>query len=295
MITIELVYAAFEIFSGGPGSGPNSPCPQCGPHGQGHAEAGDLVRLKEGGEIRHSKGPKQDVQPGTRFTVVNVLPKIGSNDQKISVTPVKDSQHLEKKFTYYTDLHHVQVLKKMDDDALGKLPAYTKSWFKDVKVPSVQREFGIKNVPSSKVIMKTTTSDGAKLTWVKPHVLGEPTPKNLEDISRESHGLKGKFSMTTQTNTIPDAPDTNKYTKIYDTARSPLESRSTSKGATVWVSPTTSEGKLKGISVREQNYTTHAQILSTLTFDYKNGAKAVGMLQQRYGIKTSLNKLRLGG
>lgn len=298
MITIQFIDAAFEIFAGGPGSGPTSPCPQCGPHhGMLHtAEPGDIVKLLPGGIVRHSMGPKQDVPPGHKFKIVNVMPKIGSNDQKVTITPVKGiPKHLEKRYTYYADLHHLALVKKLDPDALGKLPAFTKPWFKDITVPSVKKEFGIKDVPMSKTIMKTTTNDGAKLTWVKPQVSQETTPKNLEEISREAHSLKGKFGLQSHTSTIPDIEGMNKYTKVYDTTKTPLESRSVSKGATVWVSPTTHGGKLKGISVREQNYTTHAQILSTLSFNYKNAAKAVGMLKQRYGINTSLNKLRIRG
>jgi len=169
-------------------------------------EPGDIVKLLPGGVVRHSMGPKQDVPAGHRFKVVNVMPKIGSNDQKVTITPIKGiPKHLEKQYTYYADLHHLALVKKLDPDALGKLPAFTKPWFKDIQVPSVQKEFGIKPVPQSKVIMRTTTADGAKLTWVKPHVEGDPKPKDLNTLSQTAHSLKGKFDLQTTTSTIPNS------------------------------------------------------------------------------------------
>src|SRR5580692_6676461 len=147
----------------------------------------------------------------------------------------------------------------------------------------------IKPVPKDQVLMHTTTNDGASLTYVKTPQTSDQDARKLSD---QEHSLKGKFSLLTGVGVKEDGA--NRTTRVYDTTRTPLESRSVAKGTTVYVSSKTSGGKIIGIDIREQNQGTHAQKVSTATFSYKNAAAAIGMLKSRYGITTSLKRLRGG-
>src|SRR6266446_1504121 len=87
-----------SIYGGGAGSGPSAPCPQCGP---GHKlEPGDIVKTKADVKLWNQKtGSIDTFPPGTKAKLVNVLHKIGTNDQMVSVTIKKhhDPEYMKMK------------------------------------------------------------------------------------------------------------------------------------------------------------------------------------------------------
>ena len=273
--------SALLIYAGGQGSGPNAPCPQCGPHSK-HASAGDTVVLKAPVIMYNQlSGDNVTVPSGTRATVVHVLPKVGTSDQMVSVN-VKDHD------PEHVPMHSLEVVQTRNED---DLPGWTKQYTRNMHVPG-NKFLNITPVPKSQTIMHTTTADGAKVTWIKPKEESEPSPKSLKELSTTPHRLKGDFQLL---NTVPagqlNNPGLNRTVRVYDTKGLPTPYVQ-GKGSTVFVSALTNRGKISGITVKEQNYTTHGELLGTITFDYKNAAKAVGMLKSRYGISTSLNSLR---
>jgi hypothetical protein len=285
--------STISIYAGGVGSGPTAPCPSCGPHGIGQ---GDKVKVKEGAKITTQGGSKMSFTPGTVATVVSVLPKVGTADQMAGIISVKDQKDGKFGNMGHVKLDDLILHEKMHEEALGKLPLFTHSWFKNPQVPEYKKQ-DIQPAPKKSVIMQTTTHDGAKLTWVKPAEETKPSYKSMQQLSREPHDLKGKFNRIV--NAPGYAPGLNekgitRNASVYDTSRTPAEGREAKTGATVWVSTNTSKGKISGVSVREANYTYPAARTSTIQFDYQNAAKAVGMLKQRYGISTSLAKMRGG-
>ena len=284
------IQAAIELYFGGPGSGPNAPCPNCGPHNkiQHQLQEGDTVKLTHPAKMFHEKsGDNRTIPAGTKATVLNILPKVGTADQMMSV-------HVEGHDPDYIPMNHAELSHARTED----LPIYTKPWFKpSPESDKAWRKQDIQPVPKSQTIMTTTTSDGAKLTWVKPKDEEAPDYKSMQQLSREPHSLKGDFIRQA---TVPvynpksDEQGKNTVTRMYDTSLTPQQARMSNSGATIWVKGTTSEGKITGVNIREQNYTQHAQTTSTITFEYKNSAKAVGMLKKRYGISLNLKSLRGG-
>lgn len=318
---------SINIYAGGLGSGPNAPCPQCGPHGKEesgekfkgpkggpspeiHKEAGvplitktkeqkkslpsklyekhiqkqtviekhtaksaSGTTIKEGDTVKNKTevklwnqktGDVDRIHPGSKLTVSNVLPKIGTGSQMISVvTKNHDPEYMQAKDV---DLH------------------------KTAPTPNIE----VEPVKKSQVISKFKTADGADVTWVKPHVEGE---KEQKDITERAHYQKGNFSLIDRVEGIQDRPGYTRVTRIYDTSGMPAHLQK-GAGTTLWVDSYTQKGKIKEVVINEQNYTTYAQkTRGALTFSYKKGfgegaAKAVGMLKTRYGIKTTLARLR---
>lgn len=285
--------STISIYAGGTGSGPTAPCPQCGPHGIGE---GDKVKVKDGAHIINQGGSKMSFAPGTVATVVNILPKVGTADQMAGIISVKDQKDGKFGNMGHVKIDDLVLHQKMHEEALGKLPLFTKSWFKNPTVPEYKKQ-DIQPVSKKSVIMQTTTHDGAKLTWVKPQDEAKPSYKSMQQLSQEPHSLKGKFTRTVNAPGYdPELNEkgTNRNASVYDTSKTPAESREVNKGATVWVSTNTSGGKITGVSIKEANYVKPAARTNTIQFDYQNAAKAVGMLKQRYGISTSLAKMRGG-
>lgn len=291
------IEATIELYAGGQGSGPTAPCPQCGPH---HINEGDRVTFKDDHTITSVGGGKYKFKPGTTAKVVSVMPKIGNADQMASVLSDQDQKEGKYGNVGYVKvsdlvLHEARNVVSPYSQQTGKVNRkgdYTPAFDKSGKVVAPDpRSIQIKPVQKSQVLMHTTTNDGASLTWVKSPQTSEAEAKNL---SEQDHILKGKFKLLTATG-VKDTDGQNRVTRVYDTTHTPLESRSVEKGTTVWISSKTSGGKITAITIREQNYAMHSQKTSMAQFEYKNAAAAVGMLKTRYGINTSLKKLRGGG
>jgi len=254
--------------AGGQGSGPTAPCPQCGPHHSKNIEPGDLIRFNRAVTVQTPWGD-QTYKKDTAAYVLHVLPKIGNADQMLSVNVAMPGA------LHILEGYHV----KMDDVRLDKKGN-----------PNIAPQ-AVSVAKKSETITKFKTTDGAQVTWVKRRDDPEPDVKTLKDISREEHYLKGKFAITDSVKGKQDRPGTTRITKIYDTSGMPAPYQQGS-GATVWVNTYMQKGGIKNVVVQEQNYTTHAfKTRGLLTFDYKNAAQAVGMLKDRYGIKTSMKRL----
>lgn len=254
-----------EVHAGGQGSGPNAPCPQCGPQGKSHEmEPGDFVKLKKEITVWNQKtGHNDKYPPGKVVTLVNILPKIGTADQMVSL----------------------QVHKNHD-------PEYFK--MSDVefhKVGNKEQVEDIKPVRPGMVLIKFKTWDGANVTWVRSKEEKEKSGKTLVEISKTPHGMKDKFNLLDKIPGKQDRPGFKRSTFVYDTT--PLKPHmQQGRGAVVWVSSYSKKGAVKEVVVQEQNHTTYGvKTRGMLSFNYKNSAQAVGMLKTRYGIKVKLSEL----
>jgi hypothetical protein len=266
--------------AGGVGSGPNAPCPSCGPH---KIEQGDTVKTKVPVKMFNNKTLEfKTFPPGTKAAVLNVLPKIGTGDQMVSViTKGHDPEHMK--------LDDVELHKKMHPDELGKLPVWTHKWSRNPQAPANKAQ-DIKPVPKSQTILKFKTSDGANVTWVKPHDEAHDT-KTLKDIAGESHYLKGKFELTNSVQGLQDRPGLDRVTKQYDTSGMPAHLQQGSN-ASIEVNTYYKGNSIKNVVINERNTTGYSQkIRGVLSFDYKNTAAAVGMLKSRYGITQTMTRL----
>lgn len=291
------IEATIEIYAGGQGSGPNAPCPQCGP--QGGIKEGDRVKFTKDHKVTSTGGAKYQFQPDTVAKVISVMPKVGHGDQMVGVLSEKDQKEGKFGNVGYVKMNDLILHEPRHSENPFSTPGkiskgnYVPAFDKQGKVVAPDpNAITIKPVPASQTIMHTTTADGASLTWIKSP---RHTEEDIKNISKEEHSLKGKFSLLS---TVPagelNNPGETRTTRVYDTTRTPLESRSVNKGATVWVSGITSKGKITGINIKEQQYGKHAQIENTYDFKYKNAAAGIGMLKSRYGIVTSLKRLRGG-
>ena len=269
----------FEILAGGQGSGPSAPCPQCGPHA---IDKGDIVKTKAEVKMYNGKtGNIDTLPPGTKMTVLNVLPKVGTGDQMVSVnTKSHDPEYMKlADVTLHKPLH-----KPLHQDELGKLPVWTHRWSRNPQAPANKAQ-DIQPVPKGQVISKFKTADGANVTWVRPSTDQPKEEKTLKEISQESHNLKGKFELTDSVQGL------DHVTKIYETTGSPAHLQTGSNG-TVYVHTYADGNKIRGVVIQEQNSTNYGmKTRGIMSFDYRNTAKAVGMLKSRYGIKTTLTRI----
>ena len=293
------IESTIEIYAGGQGSGPNAPCPQCGP--KGGVKEGDRVKFAKDHTVTSTGGAKYKFQPDTVAKVISVMPKIGHGDQMVGVLSEKDQKEGKFGNVGYVKMDDLILHEPRHSENPYSTPSkmtrsgnFTPAFDKQGKVIAPDpHAVVIKPVPKDQVIMHTITPDGASLTWIKTP---QHTEEDIKNISKEAHSLKGKFNLLS---TVPagelNNPGEKRVTRVYDTTRTPLESRSVNKGATVWVSGLTSGGKITGIHIKEQLYGKHAQIENTYEFKYKNAAAGIGMLKSRYGIVTSLKRLRGGG
>lgn len=258
------------IRAGGTGSGPTAPCPQCGPSHK--LEVKDVVRLKVGDSLyNHKTGNIDKFGPGKlKGVVVHVLPKVGDNPQMVKVNILSPGKkHEQDNFRYL----------KMTDVELHKLGDRLQ----------VQN---VKPVPKSQVQIKFKTADGADVTWIRPHTEKEKDPETMKTISAKDHYLKGQFAQISMAKGIQDRPGYSRVYRMYDTSGMPKHLQKGS-GATVWVDSYTQKGKIKEVKISEQNYTTYSlKSRGLMVFSYKNAAEGVGMLKTRYGIKTTLARLR---
>jgi hypothetical protein len=292
---------AITLLAGGPGSGCHGP--NCGRP----IKEGDTVTMKPGTSSYHPKsGGKFEFPHGTELKVSNVMPKIGHSDQMVAVEPLHPVKGLGG-MVPYAKMSDLELQESHDSrtppvfstpskvSRSGNfIPVTDKSGH---IVPPDPNAISIKSVPKSQVIMQTKTSDGARLTWVKP----KDETENIKNLSSEPHRLKGDFALISKvTKTVPapgEYQGEKRVSRIYDTSSMPAHLHQ-GPGASVQVDAYLSNGKIKGVNVTERNYTTSAQRVSQGTFEYRNTskdktqiAKSVGMLKQRYGIKTSLKNL----
>lgn len=279
------IRSLLTILAGGAGSGPNAPCPQCGPH---NFKEGDRVKVKSGIPVTNPKsGAKTLWKEGSIATINNVLPKVPGQDQMVGIESEKDQKQGKFGNMGYVKVQDITLHSPRSEH---DLPVWTKSWSRNPIAP-VHKRMDIQPVPEKQVIMRTKTADGARLTWVKPADEKEETIRSLKQIASEDHSMKGDFALIDKVKGIQDRVGTSRNTRIYDTSGMPAPYQ-TGRGTTLQVSSYLQKGRIRSITVEEQNYTTHAQRLSTMTFEYKNAAAAVGMLSSRYGIKTTLARLR---
>lgn len=282
------------ILAGGAGSGPNAPCPQCGPH---KFEEGDKVRLKPGAKVTSQGGGKAEPVPNSVHRVINVLPAVGSAPQQVAVQSVEDQKEGKYGNFGYANANDLilheprqsyQPWTKPEPGTLNKNKFYEPKL--DKKGFVVAPEPRGPQIQKGQKLTETRTSDGAKLTVLRPK---DSPETNVRNLSQEEHPAKGSFGLISKV----DSDDST--TRIYSTTVLPAHLQE-GRETTVWVNSRVSEGRISGVTVREQNTTTHGQKTSTYTFDYKvpqksfskGAAAAVGMLKERYGIKLSLKRLR---
>lgn len=259
--------------AGGAGSGPNAPCPQCGPHSgytstKGHAvEEKDIVRINKPDTLYNFKTGNIDKFESGKLkgVVVNVLPKVGTNPQMVRVNILPPTKKHEQDNTRYFKMSDVELHKLGNTDQV-----------KDIKP-----------VSKGKVLTKFKTADGATVTWIKPQAESEKGPR---DFTKEEHYLKGKFGQTESTKGLQDRPGYVRVTKIYETSSIPAYHQKGSNSV-VYVNTYSQKGAIKNVVVQEQNITTYGQKTRYLSFSYKNAAAASGMLKSRYGINAKLKNL----
>jgi hypothetical protein len=254
---------AFSIYGGGIGSGPTAPCPQCGPKIAHKLESGDTVKTKAPVIMFNLKtGNNVTLPPGTKATVLHVLPKVADNPQLVSIN-VKGH---DPEYMKHDDLE----FHKLGDK--GQAPE-------------------LKPVRPSKTILKFKTADGADVTWVRPHVENEKDTKTLKDIAQEPHSLKGGFELTQSLKGIQDRPGYVRVTKVYETTGMPFYLQK-GRNAVLYVNTYSQKNKIKNVVIQEQNLGQYGNKSSgVLSFDYKNTAAAVGMLKSRYGVIQQMKRL----
>lgn len=210
------------------------------------------IRLWNEKYIRFDKFP-----PNTKFTVINVLPKIGTADQMVSIAREK---------------HQYAEYVKVKDVELHK---------------AVSPEIDVQPVPKSQVKQQYTSSDGAKVTIVKSQETKEYTPKTIQELAKMPSKYKGQFEMVDKVT----GADGN-ITRLYDSIRNVGKaweqegpSAAYKSGQTVWVHRYSDK-----IIIQEQSYQKYGmKAKGRITWKYDKPQKfllaALGMLKRRYGIK----------
>lgn len=257
------IIATIDVFAGGPGSGCHGD--NCGRPAMEHKiEPGDKVKLKAPITVWNQKTGNNDTyHPGKVATVVNVLPKVFDADQMVSVQVHKNHD------AEYMKMKHIELHKPGNTDQVEE----------------------IKPVRKGKTIAKFETKDGAQVTWVKPQDEPEHNIKSLMQQAEDPHRMKGSFALIDSMKGIQDRPGYIRVTKLYDTTGIPSHLQE-GRNATLYVNTYSQKGAIKQVVIQEQNTTTYSQkSRGLLSFEYKNAAKAVGMLKERYGIKTTLVRL----
>lgn len=264
------VEQTINVYAGGPGSGCHGD--KCGRPRIHQIEEKDIVKLKKADSLWNTKtGNVDKFPPGLKAVVINVLPKVGSQDQLVKVTIQPPTKKHEADAMRYLKMEDVEL----------HTPGVGNRTPKSATFP----------VQSNQVIMKTVTSDGAKLTWVKPQNEPEKELQTLKDISKEASYYKGKFGLVDKV-----AGADGQTTRIYDTTKnipsSVLQreggSAISKAGVTVWVHRYSDK-----VVIQEQQYARYSQkTRGIMSFEYKNIGSAFGMLKNRYGISIPLKGQR---
>lgn len=274
---------SFSILAGGVGSGPNAPCPQCGPQHK-EIDEGDIVTLKKPVTLFNTKTGNNDNLPsGQKAIVLKVLPKIGSQDQMVKVNIQGPSKHHEESVEHVkmseVELHKSGLTHQVTPIGKQELPMFTKPGFKPTS--PAWKKLDIQPVRPSQVLMKTRTKDGANLTVVRSKDAKEETAKSLSTLASRPSPFKGTF---TPVETVKGAD--NQITRIYETHGASYAHEREGPGAVVWVHRYPSK-----LIIQEQSYLRWSQKKDgIMTFEYKNRAAGLGMLKKRYGIKIGLKE-----
>lgn len=260
---------ALIIYAGGPGSGCNPKAGKCGrPSGSGSKPSeGDRVLLTKPVVMHESKygvtsiGTKHTMPVGTSARVINVVPKVGTNPEMVTIRVKK--------------MHPVVV---PTDSVFVHTYATTK-----IKPGEVSKRY-TKN--------KYTTPDGAKVTLIKDKKL--PTDPEPKKITQNQHRLKGRFKDITGAlyqigfkgpakNFIKIFGEQNANSKVFfGRAKGDTDKM---RGVTVWVHRNLDQKTAQIVEITTGQYG-HTE--TARKFNYKNLGSASGMLNRRYGIRFAL-------
>jgi hypothetical protein len=248
----------YRIKAGGPGSGCHgSNC------GRPPLKEGDIVKIQKPISVWNQKTGNNDKYPiGTKATVINVLPKIGTAVQQISV----------------------QVKKYHDPTYFGA---------NDVKLHKAAGPTTVETdpVPKSKIKQQFTSNDGAQVTIVKTPEQKEYDPKTIKDLANQSSRYKGQFEQIDKVNGLG-----GNITRMYDSSKVPSTAwgkdgpatAASRPGATVWVHRYSDH-----VTIEEQSYQKWGlRTRGMVQWKYNNIGQAFGMLKKRYGISIPLSKER---
>jgi hypothetical protein len=223
---------------------------------------GDIVKIQKPVSVWNQKtGNNDKYGPGTKATVLHVLPKIGSAPQILSIQVKK---------------HHDPTYFSVDDVKLHK---------------SVGETIDPKPVPKSQIKQSFTSNDGSQVTFVKSQQTRDYDPRTIKDLANQPSRFKGKFDQVEKV----DGADNN-ITRIYDTSKVPsrawgVEGAPTAAprpGVTLWVHRYPDH-----VTVQEQSYLRWGQkARGMIEWKYNNIGQAFGMLKKRYGISIPLSKER---
>lgn len=258
-----LTLSELRIYAGGQGSGPNAPCPQCGPkHGNVGIKEGDVVKIKKPITVWNQKTGNNDTyHPGKKVIVLNVLPKVGHADQMISVQVHK---------------HHDAEYMKMNDVELHK---------------SVGSTIEPEEVQKSKIKVQYISNDGAQVTVVKTNPeTKEYDPLTLQEMAQRASSFKGSFDRLEKVGNLPKEVAEEYMPDRYEAHTSYIydASKPNGTGTTVWVHRYPDH-----VTVQEQHYMKYGHIDRPLiTWRYDNVEKARKMLSKRYSIKVGHKELK---
>lgn len=223
-----------------------------------NVKEGDTVKLLKPVTVWNMKTGNNDTYPpGTKATVLHVLPKIGNADQIISVQ-VKRNHEAE-----YVKANDVKLYK-----ATGPTTVETEP------------------VQKSRIKQQFTSNDGAQVTIVKSPQTRDSDPRTIQDLASQASRYKGQFS---QIEKVSGAD--GQTTRVYDTSNIPSRawrneggSAPAKSGVTVWVHHYDDH-----VTVQEQSYLRWGQkAKGMITWTYDKPQKfllqSVGMLKKRYGI-----------
>jgi hypothetical protein len=247
-----------ELKAGGPGSGCHGP--NCG---RPPLKEGDVVKIQKPVTVWNQKtGNNDKYPPGTKAIVLNVLPKIGTADQMLSIQVKK---------------HHDPTYFTTDDVKLHKAAGPT----------TVETD----PVPKSKIKQQFTSNDGAQVTIVKTQETRDYDPRTIKDLANQASRYKGQFDQIEKV----DGAD-NQTTRIYDTSKVPstawgregAPTAAPRPGVTLWVHRYPDH-----VTVQEQSYLRWGtKAKGMIQWKYNNIGQAFGMLKKRYGISIPLSKER---
>ena len=149
---------------------------------------GDTVKVLKPIVAWNQKTGNNDTYPaGKKATVVNVLPKVGTASQQISVQVKK---------------HHDPTYFGADDVKLHKSAGPT----------TIETE----PVPKSKIKQQFTSNDGSQVTIVKTQETRDYEPRTIKDLANQSSRFKGQFDQVEKV-----AGADNQTTRVYDTSKVP--------------------------------------------------------------------------
>lgn len=263
------ILTAIVIYAGGPGSGCNPKVGKCGrPSSSGSKPSqGDKVLLTKPVDMHYAKygvtsiGTKKTMPVGTSAKVINVVPKVGSNPEMLTIKVKK--------------MHSVVV--PTDSVFVHKYAT------ENIKPADVSKRY-VKN--------KYETADGAKVTLIKDKKL--PTDPEPRKVTQNEHKLKNRFKdITGALYQIGFKGPAKNFIKIFGEPSSNSKvffarakgDTDAMRGTTVWVHRNLDAKTAQIVEITTGQYG-HTE--TARKFNYKNLGSASGMLNRRYGIRFSL-------